>query len=332
MIQSLEVSVLFFYSLIYIRLVFSIVLYMISRPLQSYISQNSPYNIRNSTVLSEGVRFTTCKTTVESGETVLVKYYTQIDYDEPFHLQREIQQLSLLEDLRFTPTLLASDIDYTANRGFIITSFEDGKTLNPNVLSETTLLESVATALREIHTTPIPKQHLFGKYGAEGHGLVFDSQRALEKPSYSEEYTDILENTMKVLSQETTPIKGITHGDIIPSNVLYDTETNTVATILDWEFSGYSDIQIDIAKTEIRNIHIYADHYNKQSSSYSVKRAITKFRSAYGQELSNQRIHAYKQLFCLRELGLSEKFRTTSSRIETKPQKWRTILQDLENY
>lgn len=303
---------------------------MVSQQLYSYVSQNSPYRIKESTILLEGARFTTCKATVESGETVLLKYYTKMDYDEPFHLQREIQQLSLLKDLHYTPTLLASDIDYASNRGFIITSFEKGETLTPQTLSETTLLERIATALREIHTTPIPETHLFGKYGSEGHGLVFDSQRALEKLTYSKKYIEILENAMKVLSQETEPIQGVTHGDIIPSNVLYDTETNTVTAIIDWEFSGHSDIQLDIAKAELRNIHLFADTYNYHSRISSVKQAINQFRSAYGEELSTQRIYAYKQLFCLRELGITEKFRTESNCPQAELQKWRTILQNIE--
>lgn len=278
--------------------------------IKTIIESKFGYTVTNCIRLSDSSLFTTYSCSISNQhlniDQIFVKGYTSVNWDEPVRLHREISTLNWLKQKNFDPVPTIYNSRITEDYGVFITDFVTGRAIQKTAFNTNTFIESLANRLSTIHHLSGDPPDV-GHFGLTGNGLIQDALRAIEGTKYVQKYRQMIHECTTII-QQTEPICGITHGDIHPSNMLYDSDWR-IKNIIDWEYGGLSDKQLDLAKAEIRFLLIYKELFEEFGREFDS--ILQLFRNSYGYEESQidaTRITAFKLLFLIREVGLKEQF------------------------
>lgn len=262
---------------------------------------NLGYVALESEEFSSGVNFESYQVTLSDGSIVFMKGYTEEGEDERGRLKRERDVLDFLSEssISFTPQVY--DSWFGDGCGVIVCEFVHGEVFSREVMKDSSFAKSIGEYLSEIHSLSASSLSS-GQYRNDGLGLVEETTEAISGSPYESEYKSLVEScTMAV--KETSAVPGLTHGDFHPPNMLFESESNEVANIIDWEYGGVSDVLIDLAKAEVRVFLLYKRVYEEVGQS--VDSLLLEFREGYGYGgVDRERLNALKTLFVLREIGL----------------------------
>jgi len=121
--------------------------------IKKLVEKEANIHITEMEKLSSSEVFSAFKISLKSSQTLFLKGYTKVNYDEPVRLLREISVLKRLSEfnLDFVPRFVSGSVDKSTSQGYILTEYVSGNEVTRTTLLTQEFIRSLAEHVAHIH-------------------------------------------------------------------------------------------------------------------------------------------------------------------------------------